>query len=141
MVKPVSSARLFDDDARLARLVKRADEIFIDHLLNEIESNPAAADRRGGKGLVRLLGKPGKSAAHGFTNALRQRGRIPNSATFVHMAQRLNQEERVATCDGRQCPSQFFVVVAGLGDVRGHVVLIKAAELKAVGGAAAGTGG
>ena len=53
------------------------------------------------------------------------------------MAQGLDEEERIATRDRRQRPGQLFVVVAGLGDIGGHVVLVEAAELKAVGGAVA----
>ena len=53
------------------------------------------------------------------------------------MAQRLDEEERIATGDRRQCPGQLFVVVAGFGDVCGHVVLVEAAEGEAIGGAVA----
>ena len=82
-------------------------------------------------------GKPRKPAAHGFAHTLRQGALIPDAAAFVDVAQRLDEEERVAAGDRRQRPGELFVVVAGLGDVRGHVVLVEAAELKTVGGAVA----
>ena len=53
------------------------------------------------------------------------------------MAQRLDEEERVAAGDRCQRPGQLFVVVAGLGDVGGHVVLVQAAELNTTGRAVA----
>ena len=137
VVEPVPTAGLLDDDARLARLVERVDEVLLDHPLDQLDGEPAADDRGRGKGLVRLRRQPRKPAAHGFPHTLRQRARVPRAAAFVDVAQRLDEEERVAAGDRRQRPGQLFVVVAGLGDVGGHVVLVEAAELQAVGGAVA----
>ena len=121
----------------LARLVERVDEVVPDHALDQVQGEPAADDRGCGKGLVGLGRKPRKSAADRLTNPLRQGARIPVAATFVHVAQCLDEEERIAARDRRQGPGQLFVVVAGFGDVGGHVVLVEAAELNAVGGAVA----
>ena len=121
----------------LRRLVERVDEILVDHALDQFDGEPTADDRGRGEGLVRLHRKSGKSAAHGFAHTLRQGALIPYAATLVDVAQGLDEEERVATGDRRQCPGEFFVVVAGLGDVRRHVVLVEAAELEALGGAVA----
>ena len=128
VVEPVTTARLFDDDARLARFVECVDEVIVDHTLDQVERKPAADDRGRRKGLVRLRRKPRKSAAHRFPNPLRQGARVPTAAAFVHVAQGLDEEERIAAGDGRQCPGQFFVVVAGFGDVGGDVVLVEPAR-------------
>ena len=58
MVEPVSTAGLFDDDAGLARLVERVDQILVDHLLDEVEGESAADDRGRGESRVGLGGKP-----------------------------------------------------------------------------------
>ena len=137
VVEPVATAGLLDDDARLARLVERVDEVIADHPLDQLERKPAADHRGRRKGLVGLRRKPRKSAAHGFPNTLRQGARVPTAATFVDVAQRLDEEERIATRDRRQRPGEFFVVVAGLGEVCSHVDLVEAAQLKAGGGAVA----
>ena len=99
VIEPVATTGLFDDDARLTRLVERVDEIIADHSLDQVERKPAADHRGGRKGLVRLRRKPRKSAAHGFTNPLRQRARVPTAATFVHVAQGLDEKERITARD------------------------------------------
>ena len=137
VVEPVSPAGLFDDDAGLARLVERVDEVLADHPLDELQREPAADDGRRGQALVRFRRQPGKPAAHGFPNPLRQRARIPHAATFLDMTQRLDEEERITTGDRCQCASQHFVVVTGLGHVRRHVALVQSAECDPVGGAVA----
>ena len=101
----------------LRRLVERVDEVLADHSLDQLDREPAADDRGRGKGLVRFRRKPGKPAAHCFPHALRQRARIPTAATLIDVAQGLDEEERIAARDRRQRPGEFFVVVAGLGDV------------------------
>ena len=99
VVEAVATAGLFDHDAGLARLVERVDEIVPDHVLDQFQGEPAADDRGRRKRLVRLRRKPRQPAAHRFTHPLRQGARIPLAATLVHMAQGLDQKERVATGD------------------------------------------
>src|ERR1700722_19052907 len=117
MVEPVATARLFDDDAGLGRLVERVNQILLDHLLHEVQGEPAADDRGCGKGLVGLDREPRKSAAYGFSHSPLERGGVPEAAALVDMAQSLDQKERVAAGDGGQCVAELFVVVAGFGDV------------------------
>src|SRR6185436_16219484 len=86
---------------------------------------------------VGLYRKPRKSAAHRFPNSLRESARVPSSAAFVDVAQGLDEEERIASRDGRQRPRQLFVVISGFGDVRGDVVLVETAQREPIGGAVA----
>ena len=58
VVEPVTAARLFDNDAGLARLVERVNQILLDHLLHEVQGEPATDDRSRGEGCVRLRRKP-----------------------------------------------------------------------------------
>ena len=102
----------------------------LDHPLDQVDGKPAADDRSCCESLVGLDRKPGKPAAHCFSNALRQGARVPPAITFVDVAQRLDEEERIAAGDGCQGSGQVFVVIAGLGDVSGDVVLVETAERK-----------
>ena len=112
-------------------------EVIVDHTLDQVEGKPAADDRGRRKGLVGLCRKSRKSAAHRFPNPLRQGARVPTAAAFIHVAQGLNEEERISSGDGRQGSRQFFVGVSGFGDVGGDVILVEPAERKAMGGAVA----
>ena len=58
MVEPVATAGLFDDDAGLARLVERVDQVVAYHTLHQFQSEPTADDSGRGKRLIRLRRKP-----------------------------------------------------------------------------------
>ena len=132
------TAGLFDDDPGLACFVECVDKVVTDDVLHQFQGKPAADDRGCGKRLIRFRGEPGKSAAHGFSYALWQGALVPHTAAFVDVAQGLDEEEGVTARDSSQCVGKLFVVVAGLGDVCGHVVLAEAAETDAVGRAQTG---
>src|SRR5581483_1508174 len=121
----------------LTGLVERVDQIVADDFLDEVKCEPAADNCGRGERLVRLGWKSRKPAAYRFSYSLRQRARVPTAPTLVDVAQRLDEEERIAPRHRRQCASKLFVVVAGFGHVRGHVVLVEAAEVDAAGGAVA----
>ena len=137
VVEPITTAGLFDDDARLARFVECVDQVLADHSLHQRQWEPAADDSCRRQCLVRLRREARKSAAHRFPDPLRQGTRVPTAAAFVHMAQRLDEEERISTRDPRQCPGQLLVVVPGFGDVGGDIVLVQATQGQASRGAVA----
>ena len=137
MVEPVATAGLFDHDSGLARLVERIDEVLIDHALDQVDGEPAADNGGRGEGLVGFHGQPRKPAAHGLAYTLRQGALIPHPTALIDVTQRLDEEERVAARHRSQRPAKLFVVVARLGDVRRHIVLIESAELQTLGRAVA----
>ena len=137
MVEAVPATGLFDDDARLAGFLEGIHQVVLDDPFDEIDREPATDDRGGPECLVGSLGETGQPAAHRFPHTLRERTRIPAPATLVDVPQRLDEEEGVATRHRRQRPRQLLVVVAGRGDVRGHLLLTEPGKLKPVRGSIA----
>ena len=121
----------------MGRFLEGVDEVRAHHRLDQGEREPATDDGRRCESLVGRDGQSGQSAAHGFSNALRQRALVPAAPALVDVAQRFDEEEGVATRDRGQRPCQLLVVVACLGDVGRDVVGVQTAQREAIGGTVA----
>ena len=130
--EPVEPARLLHDEAGLARLDDRVDEVGAAHLLDEREVERRPDHRGDRERVVRGVRQPGESAPGRLAHAFGQGAGLPRAARVLDVTHHLDQEERVPRRHLGELAPEGAVGVADGREVRVDVGRRETAERDAM---------